>query len=74
MTDYEIGPCGVEWPVASIDSAALEPANRPARSDSGYRRHCGACGDPITVDGWLHVWSGRLGLPEKPYDHSPSES
>lgn len=36
---------------------------------------CAACGDPLAWASWtgpdrVHAWSGRLGLPERPYDHA----
>jgi hypothetical protein len=36
---------------------------------------CATCGDPLAWASWtspdrVHAWSGRLGLPERPYDHA----
>ncbi|GAA4719039.1 hypothetical protein [Phytohabitans rumicis] len=36
---------------------------------------CAVCGDPLawvseTGPDRIHAWSGRLGLPERPYDHA----
>lgn len=44
----------------------------PQPTDPGY---CASCGDPLAWTGApgsrrVHAWSGRLGLPERPYGHA----
>jgi hypothetical protein len=39
--------------------------------------HCADCGDPLAWVGLpgsnrIHAWPGRLGLPERPYNHPAS--
>ncbi|WP_038842000.1 hypothetical protein [Salinispora arenicola] len=48
---------------------------KPAvRFDAGDPGRCATCGDPLAWVGnpgsdRIHAWSGRLGLPERPYNH-----
>ncbi|MET0423615.1 MAG: hypothetical protein ABW046_07065 [Actinoplanes sp.] len=47
-----------------------QPTAQPVPEKSTlYPNRCATCGQPVITDGTLHTWSGRMGLPEKPYDH-----
>jgi hypothetical protein len=72
----EIGPRGVEWPTATATTAIGQglTATDPAPAVPSGPGHCAICGDPLAWTGEpgserIHAWTGRVGLPERPYDH-----
>lgn len=54
--------------IAALSAPQDDAPSKPTPA-SQYPIRCGTCNDPLITDGTLHVWSGRQGLPERPYDH-----